>query len=111
MRRFWITIGGVITLIILLCFCFVEPADALVIRDIDTCVRVCTLHYYRYGDIYAYMECIAGCSRYGPRHPAVQYRSRGELTRSDCRKAARVIQEFRLRREFRRLCRMHSRLH
>jgi hypothetical protein len=111
MRRFWITIRGVITSVIVFCSCFVDPAGALVVRDIDTCVTVCLIHYNRYGDIYALAECIGYCSRYRQRHPVVQYRSRGELTRSECRKEAGAMfpQEFRYRREFSRWCRI--RLH
>ena len=114
MRRFWITISGVITSVILFCFGFVDPAGARsCCKDINQCVSRCIEEN---GDIYGLMECIGYCSKFG-RRGVVQYRSGGELrgeglTRSECRKAARVVfpQEFRHRREFRHLCRMY-RLH
>jgi hypothetical protein len=110
MRRFWITISGVITSVILFCSCFVDLAGARsCCNDIQQCVRQCIEED---GDIYGMMECIGYCSRFRPRHPVFQSRSGGELTRSECREAARVMfpQESRYRRELRRLCRMHSRL-
>jgi hypothetical protein len=117
MRRFWITISGVITSVILFCFCFVDPTGARsCCRDINQCVSQCIEWD---GSIYDLMECIGLCSRFGgPRPPVFQSRSRGELrgvglTRSECRKAARLLfpQDFRHRREARRLCILHQRLH
>ena len=111
MRRFWITISGAITSVILFCFCFVDPAGARsCCRDINQCVSQCIEWD---GGIYDLMECIGLCSRFGgPRPPGhFQSRLRGdlrgvELTRSECRKAARLLsqQEFGHRRELRRLC-------
>jgi len=108
MRRFVISACGVIAAIIL--FCWIEPAGALVVKDIETCVRVCIIQFNRHGDIYAAMECIGGCSRYGPRHQ-MAYRSRGELVRSECRKAASAMspQDSGYRRELKRWCK--TRLH
>ena len=110
MHRFLITFCGVIAAIILFCSYWIEPAGALVVRDIETCVRVCIIQFNKHGDIYAAMECIGACSRYGPRHPMV-YRSRGELVRSECRKAASAMssQDSRYRRELKRWCK--TRLH
>ena len=117
MRRFWITISGVITLVILFFFCFVDRAGARsCCRDINQCVSWC-IEENR--NIYDLMECVALCSRFGePRPPVFQSRSRGELsgvglTRSECRKAARLLspQDFRHRKELKHLCQMHRRLH
>jgi hypothetical protein len=106
MHRFLITIGGVLTSVIVFWSSFVDPADARVIRDIESCVRNCI---FEDGNIYSLMECIGLCSRYPRAHPLVQYRSRGELTRSECRAAARAMfpQESRYRRLVRRTCRNH----
>ena len=112
MRRFWITISGVITSVILFCFCFVDAAGARsCCRDINQCVSWCI---EADGDIYSLMECIGLCSRFGgPGHPRnFQSRLRGvELTRRECRKAARLLspQDFRHRKELKHLC--ISRLH
>ena len=75
MHRFWI---GVITSLIAFCSCFAGPAGALVVRDTETCVRVCLIQYNRSGNIYALMQCMGHCGVYLPRH----------LTGSECRKAA-----------------------
>jgi hypothetical protein len=92
----------------IMCFTpVVIPANALVVRDRETCVRVCIIQFNRYGGIYALMECIGRCSRYPTNAPAIQFRSGGELTRSDCRKAARAIPRgLDQRKEVRRVCRM-----
>ena len=114
MRRFWITISGVITLVILFCFCFVDRAGARsCCRDINQCVSRCNEES---DNIYALMECIGLCSRFGgPRPPGhFQSRSLGELrgvglTRHECRKAARILspQDFRHRKELKHLCISH----
>jgi hypothetical protein len=89
--------------------CFVEPASALVVRDREACVRVCIIQFNRYGNIYGLMECIGRCSRYGQNSPVFQFRSGGELTRSDCRRAVKAIPRGHLqRREVRRACRTHA---
>ena len=118
MRRFCIIIFGAITSVILFCFCFVDPAGARsCCRDINQCVSRCNEES---DNIYALMECIGLCSRFGgPRPPGhFQSRSRGELrgvelTRRECRKAAKLLfpQDFRHRKEVRRLCILHKRLH
>jgi hypothetical protein len=96
----------------IICFLyFVEPASALVVRDRETCVRVCIIQFNRYGNIYGLMECIGRCSRYGQNSPVIQFRSPGELTRSDCRRAVKAITRgLEERREVRRVCKMHRRL-
>jgi len=111
MQRFWNTLTGLITSVIVFCSCFADPADALVVKDIESCINLCIVQLYRYGDIYAYMECIGLCSVYRRGHPVAQYRSGGGLTRSECRMAAKGAfpQEFRHRREFTRWCKL--RLH
>jgi hypothetical protein len=84
----------------------VETANALVVRDRETCVRVCIIQFNRYGNIYGLMECIGRCSRYGQNFPLMHFRSGGELTRSDCRKAVKEIpRQFDQRGEVRRVCR------
>jgi hypothetical protein len=84
-------ICGMITSLIFFAIGLVQPADALVVRDIETCVRVCIIQYNRYGDIYAAMECIGRCSRYAPRHPVAQYGSRETVIHDECCKAARAL--------------------
>jgi hypothetical protein len=54
MHRFWTTIRGVITSIIVFCSCLVGPADALVVRDLDTCISFCIIQFNRHGDVYAW---------------------------------------------------------
>ena len=92
MRRFSITISSVVTSVVLYCFCFVDPAGAWsCCRDINQCVSRCI---EADGDIYSQMECIGLCSQFGgPGHPRnFQSRLRGvELTRRECRKAARLL--------------------
>jgi len=112
MRRSCITIFGAITSVILFCFYFVDPAGARsCCRDINQCVSYCIEWD---GSIYDMMECIGLCSRFGgPGHPRnFQSRLRGvELTRRECRKAARFLspQDFGRRKELKHLC--ISRLH
>ena len=111
MTRLTIIAAGVITSVIVFCSSFADPAEAIVVKDIDSCVNFCILQFNRYGDIYAFAECIGLCSVYRPRHPVAQFRSRGALTRGECRKAARAAfpQDFWHGREFKRWCRL--RLH
>jgi hypothetical protein len=108
MQRFWNTLTGLITSVIVFCSCFSAPADAVVVKDIESCINFCILQLNRYGDIYAYIECIGLCSVYRRGHPVTQYRSGGGLTRSECRNAAKAAfaQDFSYRREFRHWCRL-----
>ena len=109
MHRYWITSSAAIVAIIAAWTSHIPSANALVVRDVETCVRVCLIQFNRYGDIYAAMQCIGACSRYAPRGLAAQYRWRGELTRNDCRETARAVfpDDRSQRRGLARWCRIH----
>ena len=99
MHRFWI---GVITSLIAFCSCFAGPAGALVVRDTETCVRVCLIQYNRSGNIYALMQCMGHCGG-GLLAKA--------LDRQRVPQGSRAIfpQDFTYRREFRLSCMMRRR--
>lgn len=91
MLRHWLASSAAIVVVIAASLIPLPSAEALVVRDVETCVRVCLIQFNRYGDIYAAMQCIGSCSRYAPRGVGAQYRLRGDLTRNDCRETARAV--------------------
>ena len=111
MIRYWLASSAAIVAIVAALIFPVPSAKALVVRDVETCVRVCLIQFNRYGDIYAAMQCIGACGRYAPRGVAAQYRLRGDFTRNGCRETARAVfpDDRSNRRSLKRWCAIHLR--